>query len=34
MNNTQRALFSHRTPVICWFITPKWVDRQSGMITG
>jgi hypothetical protein len=22
------------TPAICWSITPKWVDRQTGIITG
>jgi hypothetical protein len=21
-------------PSICWFITPNWVDRQTGIITG
>jgi len=23
-----------RDPAICWSITPKWVDRQTGIITG
>lgn len=22
------------TPAICWSITPNWVDRQTGIITG